>query len=439
MSVLKFLDCLFGGVVSEKSERITEIVESSREGVLSFLGDCIAERSYTGFEKGQADLLLSFFADRGIAAFRTPRGSVVAMVSPFREELSGTFRENPGPAAFLEHLALLRERNVRSIAFNAHMDVVSEGDPSSWTTPPFLLSVREGRLFGRGSCDMKGAMVAMAESMAIADGNRLPLRFGVLGCFVTEEELAEGLAMEEIVGELGIVPDMVVLGEPSANRISLGQRGKAQFSLSFNGVRVHSSQPERGVNAAYPAAADILSIDRLNRRELEEFGDDLMKRTTVAVTGMEALPGDASSVVSFARVDAIARLAWGETLDSLLAKLAKDDGWRNPDRVSPFVYDRPSYSGVRRDWTVCHKAWRTPADSDLAAFASGAFSEVMGRDPEFIVWPFSTDGVTTASRHGIPTIGIGPGLEEMCHKPDEFVGERDFFDALRIYVCMISK
>ena len=414
---------------------ICSAADMFRSEALEFLRSCIAIRSFTGMEREQADLLLSFFSDKGVPAFRTPRGSVVSMISPFQDELDDELKSGDPAGAFRNHISFLREKEIRIIAFDAHMDVVSEGDLSEWSSDPFCMSARDGMLFGRGTCDMKGAMAAMAGAMAVASCEKIPLRFCAVGCFVTEEELAEGLALDEIISDLKIVPDLVLLGEPSKNRISLGQRGKAQFSIFFEGKRAHSSQPQQGINAMYPAAGNIIAADRLDRKGYELFPDDLLKRDTIAVTGVSVLPGDASSVISHARVDMIARLAEGCTLDSLIGKLSEDELWTKC-RYEAEVYDRPSYTGVKKEWKVCHTAWKTDRNSLFASALAEAFRGVKGTDPEFIVWPFSTDGVA-ASKHGIAALGFGPGREEMCHKPDEYVGEEAFIDALKVYLAFI--
>ncbi len=413
-------------------EKILQKTNSAKKEAVALLERCIAIKSYTGSEKGQADLLLGFFDCCGIPAFRTPRGSVAAIISPKIEDLRRALRSASPNEAFKRHIYLLKENGIKTISYNAHMDIAHEGESSLWSSDPFSMTIRDGKIYGRGTCDMKSSLAAMALSLKTAADFSQRLRRAVLGCFVTEEERAEGLAMDEIIGDLELVPDAVLLGEPTDNAIAIAQRGKAQFSLTSYGIRAHTAEPETGKNATYPLAGCILAIDRLNRYEYEKYKEEILTRNTITVTGVETEPNDASFVPVKAKANIIARLAENENLSSLLNKLQRDKDWSDLE-VNLETYARPSYTGLVKEWRICHKAWKTDKNNFFVKIASEAAEKVLNKETEYKAWPFSTDGVTTASKYNIPTIGLGPGEEKMCHKTDEYVRENSFYNAFQIY------
>lgn len=416
---------------------IDSFVDNNRDKIIKFFADCIAIKSYTCQEKEMADFLLNFFKENHIYAFRTKRGSVLSIVTPKKQELETDFANFDSPfEAIRHHILYLRENNIKILAYNAHMDIVGEGDSKLWTTAPFSLDIRESKIYGRGTCDMKCSLVAMAQSMAFANNSDLGIKNAVLGCFVTEEEAAEGLAFEEIIVELGIEPDFVILGEPTGNKISLGQRGKVKFTIEATGKRAHSSVPEKGINAVYPLSEDLLVIDKFNQEEYKNFAEDVVKRNSVVVTKVITEPDDSSSVISFAKADVIARLAKGETFSSLIAKLSSYPTWKEL-KYKVETYDKASYTGIVKDWKTEHKAWLTDRDNSFVKKLADSIENVTCQKADYTIWPFSTDGVLSASRCNIPTVGFGAGFESVCHIVDEYVDEKNFFDSLKVYTMLI--
>ena len=417
---------------------IDKFVDENKNKIIKFFADCIAIKSYTCNEKEMADFLLNFFQRNNIHAFRTKRGSVLSIITPKRQELEndfGHYLDSPFEA-IRHHISFLKENNINILCYNAHMDIVGEGDSKLWTSDPFSLDIREGKIYGRGTCDMKCSLVAMTQAMIFANNSDLKVKNAILGCFVTEEEAAEGLAFEEIIVELGIIPDFVILGEPTGNKISLGQRGKVKFTIEATGKRAHSSVPEKGINAIYPLSEDLLVIDKFNQEEFKNFADDVVKRNSVVVTKVITEPDDSSSVISFAKADVIARLAKGETFSSLICKLSAYPTWKDL-KYNVETYNKPSYTGIVKDWKTEHKAWLTDKDNFFVKKLSYSIENVIDQKVDYTIWPFSTDGVLSASRCNIPTVGFGAGFESVCHIVDEYVDEKKFFDSLKVYLILI--
>ncbi len=431
---------LYHGGVSRLLPNLIHRVEEHLPQLLLLLEDCLAIPSFSGQEAGVADLLLGFFRRHHLPAVRTPRGSVVAVLAPpglSPGGLPATLPEGEARERIDNLLAAIRGKKLPLLGFNAHMDIVEPGEGTAWAFPPFAATVQNDRIYGRGTCDMKGALAAMAQALVIAHQTSIehPLQRAVLACFVTEEEAGEGMAFKEILHDLQWRPDAVVLGEPSEMQIARGQRGKLEFFLRAHGKRAHTSVPEVGENAAYKIARAILAVEALDRGEFRTVGPDperILERSTLVATSFRTIPFTKSSVPDMAEAHVTVRLAKGETLDSIKQKLFSRGGWPEVD-IDPVVYRGKSYTGLEADWPACHPAWEIPRHHPFFVFLRSATRDALGREPSDRIWPFSTDGVYSAGHLGLPTLGIGPGREAVAHLVDEFVEIGHLREALTLY------
>lgn len=139
------------------------------------------------------------------------------------------------------------------ILLSGHTDVVPVAD-QDWTSDPFEMIERDGRLYGRGTCDMKGFIAASLAFAEVLDVEKLtqPLHFA----FTYDEETG-CLGAQNLVNDLsqrGIVPDIAIIGEPTEMRVIEGHKGCFEYTTRFTGLEGHSSAPDDGVNAAEYAA-----------------------------------------------------------------------------------------------------------------------------------------------------------------------------------------
>ena len=153
---------------------------------------------------------------------------------------------------------------VQSILFDSHVDTVAVNDAPLWDVPPFSGAVEDGRLYGRGSVDMKSGAAAsiyagaLAKNTGLADGKTI-----YVSCTVFEED-CDGENLKHLFAELNLRPDYAVICEPSNNQIALGHKGKAQVTIQTQGLSAHGSAPEKGVNAIYEMAEIIQRVEQVN-------------------------------------------------------------------------------------------------------------------------------------------------------------------------------
>ncbi|MBQ3643753.1 MAG: M20/M25/M40 family metallo-hydrolase [Candidatus Riflebacteria bacterium] len=419
-------------------EKINGICEEYYEKTVDLLSRVIACKSYSGHEGDCADLLKDFFKENEIPVFVDSRGSLLAVSTPFSEYTNNEDNAKQWVTKAIEDAS---NNNAKILIYNAHMDVVSADNSEEWTDDPFKAVRREGKIFGRGTCDMKGALAAMAYSLVLTKAldKVFKRKVVLLGCFVTEEEVSEGMAFKDIFEEFGLKADMVLLGEPSKMQISRGQRGKLEMCVETTGVCSHTSVPETAVSAVYKLADVLKSVEKYELDERAKYGldaENTLNRTTLAVASIESWPKNRSFVPDRAAAYVTGRLALGQSMKSICDTLEKHYNWPEGTKCSQFVYRGESYKGKKSEWVSEHQGWETKKDSAFFKLVSEAFKAITGKEPINKIWPFSTDGVYSASRAGIPTLGLGPGYEEMAHKIDEWVKEEDFKLALKLYTLI---
>ena len=151
------------------------------------------------------------------------------------------------------------------ILLSGHSDVVPVTD-QDWTTDPFAMVERDDRLYGRGTCDMKGfiaAAVAMAPFYAERVKNR-PIHFA----FTHDEETGclGARALAQVLRSQGVRPGVAIIGEPTLMRIIEGHKGCYEYSTHFTGLEGHGSSPDRGVNAVEYAVRYVTRLLELKEK-----------------------------------------------------------------------------------------------------------------------------------------------------------------------------
>jgi putative selenium metabolism hydrolase len=304
------------------------------------------------------------------------------------------------------------------ILFDSHIDVVDVGDPASWKTQPFEPVIEGRTLYGRGASDNKGAIATMVHGAAMMrdlgiDASRFTLY--VVG--TVQEEDCDGLALEYICTEVLPRPDVVVLGEATNLQVYRGHRGRAEFAVHTRGRAAHASAPERGVNAIYRMAPIVEEIEALNERLTV---DPFLGKGTVVVSKVEAQTPSLNAVPDGCTIYLDRRLTIGETVESARAELESLPAVQKGEaRLDLLRYSGEAYTGMTLTTDKYFPTWVLPADDPAVGAGVEAARHALGVTPQVGRWVFSTNGVASAGKLGIPTIGFGPANEIHAHSPDD--------------------
>jgi putative selenium metabolism hydrolase len=322
----------------------------------------------------------------------------------------------------------------KSILFDSHVDTVEVNDGKEWEVPPFSGEIVEGRLYGRGSVDMKSSVAATIYAGAIA--KRLGFSSGktvYVACTVFEED-CDGENLRHLFKELDLRPDYVVICEPSNNQITLGHKGKLQVSIKTRGVSAHGSAPERGVNAVYEMAEIIQRVERTNRGLMKKE----KPRGTLVLSKISSVSASLNAVPSGCEIYLDRRIVPGETEEDIRREMdeiikGKNAAWEVG------TLQRKSWTGMDIRYEPFHLAWRIDPDHELIKACKAAYRETFGTEPtEFDFWDFSTNAVTPVSL-GIPTIGFGPGEYKLAHMRNENCKVDQITEACDFYARLIGE
>lgn len=321
----------------------------------------------------------------------------------------------------------------RSLLLEGHTDVVTEGDPEEWSRPPFGAELVDGRIYGRGTADMKSglaaAMVAAAAFRRAGVGLKGKL---VVGALVDEEDGMIGvrhLCQTAVGREL----DAAIICEPEENELCLEQRGVVWARFRVRGKMAHGAMPEAGVNPIACLGRLLAAAPGLERRLRKVCEKSRYLRpptvTPTIVQGPPARVGVPQSNVIPAVAEATfdIRLTPGIGEDGVRAEL--EEICRQAALAQP---------GVKIEWEPVN-AFRLATKVDRAealveAMVRGV-KQAAKRAPRYGGVPGSTDGTILRMQLGIPIVTCGPGDRLIPHQVDEFVSTDEIVEAAKIYVA----
>lgn len=338
-----------------------------QEEVVELCQHLIQKQSYSGHEDGVAGVLEEQLKKKGFDSVTVDKyGNVIGCIKGNR----------PG----------------KKILFDGHIDTVPVTDETEWQYPPFAAEIHDGKIYGRGTSDMKGAVAGfVTAAAAFAEDTKKDFAGEIYVAGVVHEECFEGVAAREISSF--VKPDYVVIGEASQLNIKIGQRGRGEIVLETFGKPCHSANPEKGINAVYKMAKVIEAIRTLEPTHHPVLGDGILE-----LTDIKSAPYPGASVVpEYCRATYDRRLLVGETKESVLApiqalldKLMAEDPQLKA-KVSYAVGKEQCYTGNEITGERFFPGWLY---DEKDAFVQDVKKELegMGYTPEITQYNFCTNG-----------------------------------------------
>ena len=305
----------------------------------------------------------------------------------------------------------------KKIMIDAHIDTVGIGDKTAWKIDPFGGVFKNDTIYGRGATDQKLSMVSMVY------GGKLIKELGLEGDYTymavgsVMEEDCDGLPLLHIINKEKIRPDFVVLTEPTNLAVYRGHRGRMEMKVVTKGRSCHASAPERGDNAVVKMAAIIEQITALNPKLRK---DKFLGKGTVVVTSVDCKTPSLNAVPDECTIYLDRRLTLGETLRSSVDEIKRLPAVKKAGaKVEVLYYDAMAWTGLKVGQEKYFPTWVLPENHKLVQAGVKAGTIALGKKPIVDKWVFSTNGVATAGRLKIPTIGFGPSNEIYAHTVNE--------------------
>jgi putative selenium metabolism hydrolase len=317
------------------------------------------------------------------------------------------------------------------IMMDSHTDAVGVGDPKEWAWDPYKGKVEDGFIYGRSSSDQRGGMASLVYAGKIIKELGLDGDYTLYVVGSVQEEDCDGLAWLYILKEDGISPDCVVLTEPTNLRVYRGHRGRMEMEVHFRGRSCHASAPERGDNPIYKMVPLVREIESLNTRLRY---DAFLGKGTIAVTDIRCMSPSLCAVPGSCTIHLDRRLTKGDTKESAVAEIMALASAQGAE-VEILTYDVPSYTGLRYPMEKYYPTWVLEEDHPLVQAGVIAYSALHGEPPEVDKWVFSTNGVGSMGLMGVPTIGFGPGEEDVAHSVIERIPICHLVEAAKFYAA----
>lgn len=305
----------------------------------------------------------------------------------------------------------------RVIAMDAHIDTVGVGDLEEWSWDPYEGKLADGIIYGRGASDQEGAMVSMVYAGKIIKDLQLSEHYTLWVVGSVQEEDCDGLCWQYIINEDRLIPECVVITEPTNLNIYRGHRGRMEMAVITKGVSCHGSAPERGVNAVYKMAPILQGIEKLNQ-ELKD--DPFLGQGTITVSYIDCKTPSLCAVPDQCYIHLDRRLTAGEDKELAVQQVKdvlEEAGVEAEVRV--LRYDTPSYTGLVYETEKYYPTWVLAEDHPLILGAIKTYQEIFDQEPKVDKWTFSTNGVAIMGLHGIPCVGFGPAHEIYAHSVDD--------------------
>ncbi|SOP94730.1 acetylornithine deacetylase [Pseudomonas syringae] len=306
-------------------------------------------------------------------------------------------------------------RDVPGVLLSGHTDVVPAAG-QAWTMPPFQATLRDGRIYGRGTCDMKGFIALAIDAML--DAADMPLMRPLQLALSHDEEIG-CVGVRRLLDVLHLAPVrpfLCVVGEPTLMQFAVGHKGKASYRTFCRGQEAHSSLAPRAVNAIH-LASDFIAELRKSQKQIEQQGarDEGydIPYSTVHIGRIDG--GKALNIVpNLCTLEFEYRNLPGDNPDALLEQLR--------ERAEVLVREARQLSGVAdieievmNEYPALETHPSVEAVRLLHAFAEPG--------TQHIKVSYGTEGGLFAGRLNVPVVVCGPGSIEQAHKPDEFIDE----------------
>lgn len=398
-------------------------IDSNQVDAVNLLSQLVQQASTQGNEQGVQAIVIGKLKSLGLNVDVWDPEISVLTTHPYFVPSRKTYAGSPNVVGVLKGTG-----GGRSLILNGHIDVVPEGDRSKWTHDPFSGRVEAGKVFGRGTTDMKGGNVSMMLALESIVRTGIKLKGDVIFESVIEEEAGGVGTLATLIR--GYKADAALIPEPTNMKLFIKQQGSMWFRVTVEGRSAHGGTRYEGVSAIEKAMLVHQAILELERKRNRRINDPLYAGIPIPVPiNMGKIMGGSwpSSVADLVTIEGRIGVAPEEEMQSVKEELA--DCLRELSQLDPWLKEHsPKLEFFGAQWVPNSLAENHP----FAQAVRSAFDEVYGKPVKVEASPWGTDGGLLAKVGNIPTLVIGPGETKMAHYPDEYIETGEMIRAAKV-------
>ncbi|GAA5344920.1 M20 family metallopeptidase [Planifilum fimeticola] len=319
----------------------------------------------------------------------------------------------------------------KTLLFEAHTDVVTEGDPEAWSHDPFGAVMENGRIYGRGACDTKGNLAAAISAVRAIKRSGADLAGKIILCIPCDEE-GMMIGIKDFIRRgwaRGV--DGAIICEPEENQLCIAQKGAMRVLVRTYGKMAHGAMPLTGINPNTRMARLLLELEKLERRERERVGEHpylgwpsitptILRSPVKGEPQINVVPDQCEAALDIRTVPGQEHESLRRQMEEILDDLGKED-----------PHFKASIEVIEeRPWT------ETDKENGIVVAVADAYREVTGREPVYNGVPGATDG-TFLHLAGVPIVTTGAGDRHIPHHADEYVEIDELIETTKIY-CLAA-
>lgn len=384
----------------------------NREGLIKFTQDLIRIKSvYDPDKEGyNEDKVASFIAKRleniGLKVF-------VEEVMPGRPNVIAILKGN---------------QTGKTLLFEAHSDVVTEGDWEDWNYPPFEAIIKDGKIYGRGACDTKGNLAAMFYAVKAIIDSELDFKGDIMLCIPVDEEGMMTGIKHFIKQGWGDKVNAAVICEPEENNICINQKGATRAIIKVKGKMAHGAMPMTGINPNWGMAKVLIKLQKLQDEEIKRLGKHhylgypsitptILRAPVKGEAQINVIPKECMTTLDIRTVPGQKNNILKKKILNIFKKLSLRDSDFSAEME--IIEERP--------WT------ETSINEPIVKAISQAFEYVNKKKAIYNGVPGATDGTFLKCWKNIPIVTTGAGNRLIPHQANEYVEIEELVETAKIY------
>jgi len=411
-----------------EQQKIETYIDQHSAEAIALLQKLVQQPSVQGKEKEVQGIVVQKLKSLGLEVDVWDPSYQDLSASPYFVPLRNSYEGSPNVVGVLRG-----QGGGKSMIFNGHIDIVPEGDRTKWKHDPFSGVIEDGKMFGRGTTDMKGGNAALLLALEAIIKTGIKLNGDVIFQSVIEEESGG-------VGTLATLlrhykADAAIIPEPTNMKLFIKQQGSMWFRVTIEGVAAHGGTRYEGVSAIEQAWKIHQGILALEKKRNASINDPLYSHIPIP------LPINVGKIQGGSWPSSVPDVV---TLEGRIGVGPHE----NMQDVKKELIDHIAQWCSSDDWLKDHPAsveffgaqWVPNAVEENHPFAQlmqQDFETVYQRKIKIEASPWGTDGGLLGKIGGIPTLVIGPGETKVAHYPDEFIEIKEVIRAAKLFALIL--